>query len=234
MNGRFLEIDIFRGLAVIMMIFFHFLWDLNYFGFTSFSLYTDGFGLFQNATAGLFLFLVGITTAISFSKYGKNFFEKSLRRSTRIFLYALLVTLFTFIFFREQFVFFGVLHLIATASLLSIPLAGKKIENILLGGFFILTPIFFDLRSIGIVKLAWLGFSAPLPTLDFFPVFPWFGLILLGIAFGNYFYVKKEPKEKTQNELTKILVFFGRNSLFIYFIHQPILFALIFLFSIII
>ena len=31
-HSRFWELDIIRGLAVVMMVFYHFLYDLDYFG----------------------------------------------------------------------------------------------------------------------------------------------------------------------------------------------------------
>ena len=58
MFERLWEIDFFRGIAISMMVWFHFLWDLNYFEIINVSLYSGFWGLFQKATAGLFLFFL--------------------------------------------------------------------------------------------------------------------------------------------------------------------------------
>ena len=57
MTARFWEIDFARGLAVIGMIIFHALWQLNYFGYTTLSLYSGWLGLFQKIIAITFYFL---------------------------------------------------------------------------------------------------------------------------------------------------------------------------------
>jgi len=41
-NVRDLSLDLIRGLAIIMMIAFHFIYDLNSFGFTQIPLFTIG------------------------------------------------------------------------------------------------------------------------------------------------------------------------------------------------
>jgi uncharacterized membrane protein len=71
-------------------------------------------------------------------------------------------------------------------------------------------------------------------TIDYFPLLPWFGVILIGIAVGNLIYPNAKRRYQIRdlpgNFFTKGLCFMGRNSLIIYFIHQPILLTIIFLF----
>lgn len=232
---RFWEIDFARGLAVAMMVIFHFVWDLNYFGFVQGDIYSGFWGMFQKATVTIFLLVVGITLAISYQKYKQYYWLHSIKRGATVFGFGFLITALTFIFFREKFIYFGILHLIGVSIVLSIPFAGKKYLNLILGATALALPLVYNLSNINQPLLVWLGFSTPLPTLDYLPVFPWFGIVLIGLFFGNLFYKNAErimnvmqPKHPAIDSL-KLL---GTNSLLIYLIHQAILFPLVYLVSI--
>lgn len=227
---RFWEIDFFRGVAICMMVLFHFLWDLNYFGFLQGDIYSGFWGLFQKATMSLFLLVAGVVLAISRQNNPAAYTTKSLGRGATVFSLGLLITAFTLIFFPGQFIYFGILHLIGASIVLSVPFAGMKKINALLGASIIAIPALYDIRSIGQPMLVWLGFAQPMQTLDFSPVFPWFGVVLIGIALGNFFYEKggrrvalPEPK----NSAAGFLQLLGKHSLLIYFTHQIILYPLV-------
>jgi uncharacterized membrane protein len=69
-----------------------------------------------------------------------------------------------------------------------------------------------------------------LPMPDYRPLIPWFGMVLLGLFVGNVLYGGgKRPAGVPRKAPTvaRPLVPLGRNSLFIYLIHQPILVALL-------
>ncbi len=228
-NGasRFFEIDFLRGTAALMMVLFHFLWDTNFFGYTNISLYAGFWGIFQKITAGTFLFLVGVSLAISHGRKKENSGKKFFLRSAKIFALGLLLTAFSLAFFPGEPIFFGVLHLIAVSILLSIFFVGKKKSNFAFGILAIFLPLAFNMQSINFPVLFWLGIGQSGPALDFFPVIPWFGAVLLGLFFGNTFYENAEPKIKLQKPDSKavdLVCFIGKNSLLIYFIHQPVLF----------
>ena len=68
--------------------------------------------------------------------------------------------------------------------------------------------------------------------LDYFPIFPWFGLYLIGMSMGSIFY----PGGKRKGELkpphipvVPVICFAGRHSLLIYLIHQPIIVGILLL-----
>ena len=144
---RFFEIDFLRGAAVLMMVVFHFFWDTNFFGYTNISLYEGFFGAFQKLTAGTFLFLVGVSLAVSHSRKKENFEKKFLFRSAKIFGLGALITLFSLLFFPSEPIFFGVLHLIAVSIALSVMFVRKKNLNLILGLLVIFSPLFFGLQS---------------------------------------------------------------------------------------
>jgi uncharacterized membrane protein len=65
---------------------------------------------------------------------------------------------------------------------------------------------------------------------DYRPLIPWFGVVLLGIFAGNVVYGSgRRPALFAGKAPTfaRPLLPLGRNSLFIYLIHQPILVALL-------
>jgi uncharacterized membrane protein len=63
------------------------------------------------------------------------------------------------------------------------------------------------------------------------PVFPWVGLTLLGMAGTKWLPAWRVKARLVQDanpgRLAKMFVWMGKNSLVIYLIHQPILFAII-------
>ncbi|MFH1588151.1 MAG: heparan-alpha-glucosaminide N-acetyltransferase [Candidatus Diapherotrites archaeon] len=233
---RFWEIDFARGIAVILMIIFHFIWNLNYFELIEVELYSGGFGLLQKITAGLFLFIAGIILTINYSKHKENYAKNFLLRGAKVFGFGLIITFFSWILFPTQFIYFGVLHLIGMSIVLSIPLIRTKKMAFLLGILLILVPFIVNLEGFGIESLVWMGLSRPFAALDFFPIIPWYGIVLIGISAGNWFYYELKPRikiEKPKMKIIELIQAIGRKSLIIYFIHQPLLFTIIWLIKVI-
>ncbi len=123
-TSRYPEIDLLRGIAIVMMIIFHSLFDLAFFRLMPIDI-SDGFWrYFAYATASLFLLVVGISLAISHARavshlHGRALTVKFLVRGAGIFCCGLLVTVATWWYLQEGFVIFGILHLIGVAVMLS-------------------------------------------------------------------------------------------------------------------
>jgi uncharacterized membrane protein len=228
MGERIYSIDFLRGIAILMMALFHFLFDLNYLGFMDISLYTGFWGLFQKATISLFLILVGISITISRNSRKENFMVHMLNRAGFLFAVALLISAVTYSLFPQDWIYFGIMHMIAVSLLLSIPFSGKKISALIAGLAVILLPIFFDLQSLGLQLLFWLGFSRPQQAFDFVPIFPWFGVVLIGIYAGNVLMNHFRELDRFQLARNKTISWLGKNSLAIYLLHQPVIFGILF------
>ena len=74
------------------------------------------------------------------------------------------------------------------------------------------------------------GFSSS----DYFPLLPHLGWYMLGAVLGRTVYRDKTtrfPKVPAQNGLVRFFCFCGRQSLWIYLAHQPVLYALLELIS---
>ncbi len=80
--------------------------------------------------------------------------------------------------------------------------------------------------------LVWLGLEPPFYTyLDYFPVIPWFGAVLLGIGLGNLLYADTNRPLRVPDISAWLpvrwLQTLGRHSLRIYLLHQLVLFILL-------
>src|ERR671917_2913124 len=92
---RFWEVDAARGVAIVMMVVYHLMYDLETFGGYDIESTSGFWARFADATASAFLFLVGVSLAISYSRAGvrQGLFGKYLRRGFRILAYGLALTL---------------------------------------------------------------------------------------------------------------------------------------------
>jgi uncharacterized membrane protein len=232
--SRFPEIDIARGVAVIMMVVFHITFDLNYLGIVALPVSQGFLRLLALTTAGLFLFIVGISLSISSAHARKvlskkDFIFKYLGRGAFIFLIGLAITLVTWLLLPGGFVIFGILHLIGLAVFISPLYTGRYWPNLLAGAVIIaLGPLVAGLR--GNALLLWLGVQPPsFYSVDFTPVFPWLGVVLLGVFLGMTLYPQGKRRETFPSVSARLLEFMGRHSLAIYLIHQPIIIGILLL-----
>ncbi len=238
---RFWEVDSLRGLAIIMMITYHFLFDLTFFGIYPLDVYSGFLWIFARVTAFIFIFLMGVSMTLSSSRtkiLGDNnkgeLFRKYLKRGLKIFSLGMLITIVTFIFIPQEFIIFGVLHFIGISIILSYPFLKRKYLNLYLGIGFIIIGIFLANFTFDFSWLIWLGFIPNnLNTVDYFPLIPWFGVVLIGLFLGGLLYKDYQRQFKipdlSKTLFVKIFAFLGRNSLIIYLIHQPVLIILLYL-----
>ena len=228
MAVRIYAIDFLRGIAILMMAVFHFLFDLNYLGFLKIELYSGFWGIFQIATLSLFLFLVGVGITISSNARKEKFAAHIIKRALLLSAVALLISAVTYILFPSSWIYFGIIHMIAVSLLISIPFSGKRLSALVAGIAVILTPLIFNLQNIGVNALVWLGFSRPWQSFDFAPIFPYFGLVLIGIFIGNVLVEHLKSLDRFEIVKNRVIIFLGRNSLAIYILHQPIIFGALF------
>ena len=241
-SERFWEIDFLRGMAICLMIFYHLLFDLHFFYNLDPFFPFDNWKVLQVITGGLFLTLVGTSAFLKVQKL-RNLqesliFFSFLKQALFIFFLGFLLTVFTSLFIEGGIIIFGILQLIALSLVLAYPFLKKP----RLALFFSVIIIFFSplLNNTvnGIDYLLPLGgrqFSFSM--LDYYPIFPWFAFVLLGIFLGNQFFKDGQRKFSVwsvqNNTVFLFLSFLGKNSLLIYFIHQLIIFiflGLLFLF----
>ena len=236
---RFWEVDFLRGWAIVLMVFFHLAFDLDYFGVYKIELSSGFWFYLARFTASLFLLLVGVSLTLSHSRarvMGQEgrFRFRLLKRSLWIFGLAMGITLVTYLFIGRGFIIFGVLHLIGISLLLAYPFLRLHKVNFILGSLVIISGLFMQNLSVAFPWLLWLGLSPrDFYSVDYFPVLPWFGVILMGVAIGDFFYRDFRRRiplpDLAGSPLVRWLAFLGRNSLLIYLVHQPVLIGLMYL-----
>lgn len=241
-KSRFPEIDILRGAAIIFMVIFHTAYNLNFFGLTEITTDSGIWLLMARFVQLTFIITTGLTLHISYQRRlraGKaTAILSRVKHAGQIFAWAMLITLITWLLFRADAVIFGVLHFYAIALLLGLPFLQKNHGSLCVALILGLTIIIASpLTSILSVENPWLIpigiMPADFQTLDYFPLLPWFGWFLMGIAIGKIFYPggeRKSTKIAVPRILpkAKTLQFLGRHSLLIYLAHQPVIAGVIF------
>ncbi len=217
---RYLEIDFARGISVFCMIIYHFFFTLQY--------PNSKISFFAIPIASSFIIISGICLHISYSRR-KNFMN-FLKRGIKLSILSLIITCLSFLFLQRGFIIFGILHFFAFSSFLIYPflkfLKGSKIF-LPLSIISILIGFLISRLEVNSYFLFWLGIRPKnFFTFDFFPLFPWFGVLLFGVFLGRVFYPNGERRFRFKginSILFKFFAFLGKNSLTIYFLHEPII-----------
>ena len=230
-DNRIVEIDVLRGIAIVLMIIYHFLFDLNYFNLVKIDLEWLPVVIFQRIIGIMFLGLVGISLVISENR-NKEGYQKHFRRALKLAGVAILITVATWIYPHQDFITFGIIHMIALSTLIA-PFFFKFGKwNIVFGIVVIGLGLIAGTMSSNSTILFWLGIVYPGYTaLDYYPMLPWFGIVLLGIFVGQLL-VKKVERVETRIDRSVVkekLASLGRNSLAIYLVHQLVLIGAILL-----
>lgn len=237
-GSRFWEIDVLRGVAIVMMIVYHLMFDLAFFGIYPIDLWSLPILVFLYPIGTLFLILVGVSLTISYGRAQNRLSRWQLRRKfivRGLFIFAggMVITLATWIVLPHEFIIFGVLHCIGISIILAYPFIELRYTSLLLGIISIISGIYLlSSVTVGFPWLLWAGFVPQgFVTLDYFPLLPWFGVVLIGIVIGQTFYHgytrKFSIRDYSDKKVVKGISFLGRHSLLIYFIHQPIILGLL-------
>lgn len=227
---RLAAIDVARGVALVAMAVYHFSWDLQFFGYLEPGTATTGpLKWFARSIATSFLFLVGVSLVLATAN-GLRWKPYSVRLA-KVAAAALLITVATWFFTPSTFVFFGILHHIALASVIG--LAFVKLHWSLTLAAAVLAFFVPDFAASGFFDrplLWWTGLSpVPPPSNDFVPLFPWISAVLAGIAATgaiirpNAAALSAEPASPPGRGLAWL----GKHSLAFYLIHQPVLIGLV-------
>ncbi len=215
-------IDALRGLAVVLMVCHHFLYDLVEFLNAPLWLFSNPvFDILQPFFASVFIVLCGVSS---------NFSRSNIKRGFITLCVALGVTGVTSLL--EMPIVFGVLHLLSVCMLFYgvTQKLFEKINGILLLVICVLLVIIsaycvnnLDVQSDNLWFLGWQGNN--FISYDYFPLFPWMFVFLSGTAIGRYIRNGSFPRWFYEARIP-VLPAIGRHALIIYIIHQPVLYLI--------
>jgi uncharacterized membrane protein len=213
------------------MIIFHFAYHLNFFDLVELNLRNTFWTYFRYLLVSIFMISVGISLAIVHTPTIR--WGKVAHRTWAIGASALIVTGVTIVQSPQAWVYFGILHMILTASLVGLLFVGQRIAVILLTAILIFsisyTTWFWDTQS---QCFLWIQPLLHLPnsTRDMAHFFPWFGAVLIGISLyrlGWHQYLFSLSILNNHNRINTILSFCGRHALMIYLLHLPIIYGVL-------
>lgn len=222
-------IDALRGFALCLMFVYHFAFDLRFYRVIAADFEHDIFWLaFRAVIVSAFMALVGVSLVLV-----DRAATPSLHRWKRvgvIAVCALAATVGSWIVFPQSFIYFGILHSIAVASVLAWPLARRPGWALAIGGAIVIAGLLWSHPLFDNRAASWIGFTtAKPPTEDFVPLAPWAGVTFVGIALGHALARTQFRPLARLNAAPAWLRWLGRHSLVVYMVHQPILLGLLWL-----
>ena len=225
MKKRFDILDAWRTLAILLMLVYHFLYDLLIFGvITPRQMFSPGLNLMQKFICGSFILLAGASARFS---------RSNLRHGIIVLLAGIAVEIGAAV--GGQTIRFGILQFMGVSMVLW-HFAGRYLQKLprwllAAGGavLYVLTDWWAGQVTVSVSWLYPLGFpNAAFTSADYFPLLPWFFLFLMGAALGGWCLDHRDNKILTA-PLPGALTFPGRHSLIIYLLHQPVLYGVSYL-----
>ena len=224
-----LAIDALRGMAILAMVVYHFCFDLRYFGVTQWDFYRDPFWLnARTLILSSFLLIAGVSLVLA--DHSRRSPARFWRHVGTIGVCAVAVSAASYVLFPASWIWFGVLHAIVVSLIVARPLVRHPALALVIGAGVIaagnlVTHVAFDNRALG-----WIGFTTTKPrTEDYVPLFPWAGVLLLGIAVGRVLVRTDFRPLNFAEKWPRWMAWLGRHSLAAYMVHQPVLIGLLFL-----
>lgn len=213
-KGRIWELDFFRGIALIFMIYFHVIFDMKEF-FNYPVSYASGVNYYiGKASAILFMLVSGISCSLS---------RNNIKRGLKVLGIALVITAVTHLYNPGYGIKFGILHFFGISMLLySLFQRINRYVLIVLGTAVIVLGNYVPRISVSYNYLFPLGIiSSSFISSDYYPLIPWFGVFLYGIVLGKILYFRKQSQFNF-NLGDNIISRVGQKTLLVYVVHQPI------------
>ncbi|MEO8346567.1 MAG: heparan-alpha-glucosaminide N-acetyltransferase [Betaproteobacteria bacterium] len=227
--ARVAALDALRGLAILAMVAYHFSFDLNFFGVTRWDFYHDAFWLnARTMILSSFLLIAGVSLVLA-QKYRPSS-TRFWRHVAIIATCAFGVSAASYLLFPQSWIWFGVLHAIAASLILARPLVRRPALALVIGVIVIAAGNLYAHPAFDSRALGWIGFMTAKPrTEDYVPLFPWFGVLLLGIAAGHALVRSNFRTIAFAKTLPRGIAWIGRHSLAVYMVHQPLLIGTLYL-----
>ncbi len=239
-------LDEIRGFAIICMVVYHAMYDLKYLHNIDVPIFFDDwFDIIRDIFAGTFIFISGTVC-----RYSSN----NIKRGTQCFFIGMIMT-FVLPFFTNGTIYFGILHFLGVSMMLfglgqklfdllpsvvgfaisillfilTMNVGMQYVSGTFQPGYFGIPHLFqlhFPMEAYNIGVLFPLGLhNASFQSSDYFPLLPWFFLFIAGSYFGIFAKNGSLPKFCYPTHI-KWLATVGRYTIWIYVLHQPVLYLL--------
>ena len=220
-TDRYPGVDAIRGLAVVNMVAYHACWFASDARLVTIDFSAPAWRAWQRGIAGTFFLLVGVGLHLA-SVHGAGL-RPFAARCARLLACAAVVTATSVVLDPGRIVTFGVLHCILATSLLTWPLRALGPRALVLAAVALALAAVPGIQEFDSPRLAWLGLGlSHAPTFDFQPLFPWLGVVLLGLGVAG---LLPRALLSFRPPGSRLLAVLGQHSLFVYMAHVPVLMA---------
>ncbi len=237
-KNRIWELDLVRSFAIIGMIIFHIYYVLDYEGIKSYNLFQGTWNTFGDTIRNTFFSIVGVSLALSWQRQAskekpiKNYYVRQLKRAFFLLLIGFAITLISMSVTPDKIIRFGVLSFIGTGIIIVLPIIRSPVLLFFFGwSVLVLEGVFGDTVSHQSLLSYILGFYPQyVPSIDYFPIIPWVSSIAFGGFLGHIFFKNGERNYPFLSKPPTFFIFLnwvGRNALWIYILHLPLIVFLI-------
>jgi uncharacterized membrane protein len=230
-TARLAIVDMLRGFAVLMMFAYHGCFDLANFGYLHQNLYDDPRWIaWRTLILSTFLLLAGASLTLAWRAHQP--WPSFRRRLLQIAGCALLVSLGSYLLFPASWIWFGVLHHLALASLLALPFIRRARLALTCGFVLVVVGIFRQTVQFEAQPWQFIGLMHFKPrTEDYVPLLPWLGVVLIGVWAGHQLAERRWLQllrgYRANGRAGGALAWAGRHSLLLYMLHQPLFIGLL-------
>jgi uncharacterized membrane protein len=226
-RARIEGVDALRGAALVMMFVYHFAFDLRHYRVIAADFEHDPLWLgFRALIVASFMTLVGISLVLAAA--GGATRAHFARRVGVIAACALAASIGSWIVFPRTYIYFGILHAIAVASLAAAPFVRRPGIALAVATVLIVAGVAYSHPAFDARALSWMGFVTRKPaTEDYVPLAPWAGFVFAGIALAHALAAANWRPLAPLARAPRALRWLGRHSLLVYMLHQPVFFAVL-------
>ena len=230
-SARLPLVDALRGFAVAQMIVYHFIYDLNHFGFVQLAMTREQPWLgWRTAIVTQFLLLVGASLVLRLAH--KPGWRDFWWRWTQVAAAAALVSAGSWLMFGPRFIYAGILHFIAVALIMARLLVPLREFNFALAAAAFAAWLLLREPANNAFPAHLLGFVTVKPrTEDYVPLFPWIAAVLAGLGLGSLWqrrgFALTPFWQRLNARPPRLLVLAGTWALTVYLLHQPIMIGLL-------
>ncbi|UCG96653.1 MAG: DUF1624 domain-containing protein [Burkholderiales bacterium] len=228
-------VDVLRGFAVAQMIVYHFIYDLDHFGYVQLAMTRDQPWLgWRTLIVTQFLLLVGVSLVLRLAHQpGWRDFGW---RWAQVAAAAALVSAGSWLMFGPRFIYIGILHFIALALLIARPLAPLRQWNLLLAAAAFAAWWLYRDPAFNPAPANIVGFVTIKPrTEDYVPLFPWLAAVFAGVGLGSLWqrrgFALAPSWQRLNARPPRLLVLLGTWALTVYLLHQPVMIGMLWLVS---